>query len=88
MILAGRFARRAPGDIIPRMPGPHPARGRQPGLRRVSEPGRRAVHHQFHDRLRNAANRDVDARLEGDTRIVTIDGKEVYEVPLAAIEGG
>lgn len=36
----------------------------------------------------NATNRDVDARLEGDTWIVTIDGKEVYEVPLAAIEGG
>lgn len=36
----------------------------------------------------NASNREVDARLEGDTWIVTIDGKEVYEVPLAAIEGG
>ena len=36
----------------------------------------------------NAANREVDARREGDTWIVTIDGKVVYEVPLAAIEGG
>lgn len=36
----------------------------------------------------NATNREVDARLEGDTWIVTIDNKEVYEVPLAAIEGG
>ena len=36
----------------------------------------------------NATNREVDARLKGDTWIVTIDGKEVYEVPLAAIEGG
>ena len=36
----------------------------------------------------NASNRKVDARLEGDTWIVVIDGKEVYEVPLAAIEGG
>lgn len=36
----------------------------------------------------NATNREVDARLEGDTWIVTINGKEVYEVPLAAIEGG
>ncbi len=36
----------------------------------------------------NATNRDVDARLEGDTWIVTIDDEEVYEVPLAAIEGG
>ncbi len=36
----------------------------------------------------NATNREVDARLEGDTWMVTIDGKELYEVPLAAIEGG
>ena len=36
----------------------------------------------------NAANREVDARLQGDTWTVTIDGSEVYEVPLAAIEGG
>jgi len=36
----------------------------------------------------NATNRQADARLENDTWIVTIDGKELYEVPLAAIEGG
>jgi hypothetical protein len=36
----------------------------------------------------NATNRQVDARFENDTWIVTIDGKELYEVPLAAIEGG
>jgi hypothetical protein len=36
----------------------------------------------------NATNREVDARLQGDTWIVTINGEEVYEVPLAAIEGG
>ena len=36
----------------------------------------------------NATNRKVDARLEGDTWIITIDGEEVYDVPLAAIEGG
>jgi hypothetical protein len=36
----------------------------------------------------NATNREVDARLEGDTWTVTTDGGEVYEVPLAAIEGG
>jgi len=36
----------------------------------------------------NATNRDVDAQLHGDTWTVTINGKEVYEVPLAAIEGG
>ena len=36
----------------------------------------------------NATNREADARLEGDTWIVTINGEEVYEVPLAAIGGG
>jgi hypothetical protein len=36
----------------------------------------------------NATNREADARLEGDTWIVVIDGTDVYEVPLAAIEGG
>ena len=36
----------------------------------------------------NATNREVEARLEGDTWIVVIDGADVYEVPLAAIEGG
>ena len=36
----------------------------------------------------NATNREADARLEGDTWFVTINGKEIYEVPIAAIEGG
>lgn len=36
----------------------------------------------------NATNREVDATLDGDAWTVTIDGGEVYEVPLAAIEGG
>jgi hypothetical protein len=36
----------------------------------------------------NATNREVDANLEGDTWTVTIDNGDVYEVPLAAIEGG
>jgi len=36
----------------------------------------------------NATNRNADARLEGDTWIVVIDETDVYEVPLAAIEGG
>ena len=35
----------------------------------------------------NATNREVDARLEGDTWIVRINGAETYEVPLAAIVG-
>jgi len=36
----------------------------------------------------NATNRKAEARLEGYTWIVTIDGAEVYEVPLALIQGG
>jgi hypothetical protein len=36
----------------------------------------------------NATNREVDARLEGDTWFVTVDGSDIYQVPLAAIEGG
>ena len=36
----------------------------------------------------NATNREATARREGDTWLVTINGAEVYEVPLAAIEGG
>jgi len=33
-------------------------------------------------------NRQIDAQLEGDTWMVTVENGEVYEVPLAAIEGG
>jgi hypothetical protein len=36
----------------------------------------------------NASNREVDAARQDDTWIVTVNGAEVYEVPLAAIEGG
>ena len=36
----------------------------------------------------NATNRQAEAKRKGDTWIVTINGEEVYEVPLAAIEGG
>jgi hypothetical protein len=36
----------------------------------------------------NATVGEVEARLDGDTWIVTRDNGEVYEVPLAAIEGG
>ena len=36
----------------------------------------------------NATNREVDATLDGDTWTVTVSNGEVYEVPLAAIEGG
>jgi hypothetical protein len=36
----------------------------------------------------NASNREVDATLRGDIWWVTVDGQEIYQVPLAAIEGG
>ncbi len=36
----------------------------------------------------NATNREVKADLDGDMWTVVINGKEVYQVPLAAIEGG
>ena len=36
----------------------------------------------------NATNHEVDAILEDDTWTVTLDNGEIYEVPLAAIEGG
>lgn len=36
----------------------------------------------------NATNREIKATLEGDTWTVTVANGEVYEVPLAAIQGG
>lgn len=36
----------------------------------------------------NATNRKAEARLDGDTWVVVINDAEVYEVPLALIEGG
>jgi hypothetical protein len=36
----------------------------------------------------NATNREVEARMEGDTWILDFANGEVWEVPLAAIEGG
>lgn len=36
----------------------------------------------------NAANREVEASLDGDTWTVVVDGGDIYQVPLAAIEGG
>lgn len=35
----------------------------------------------------NAANREVEAEMQGDTWIVTIDGAQVYEVPEVMIVG-
>lgn len=36
----------------------------------------------------NASNREVETEKQGDTWTVTVNGEEIYEVPLAAIEGG
>ncbi len=36
----------------------------------------------------NATNREAKGSLDGDTWTVTINGAEIYEVPLAFIEGG
>ena len=36
----------------------------------------------------NATNREVEARLENDTWTLHFANGEVWEVPLAAIEGG
>lgn len=36
----------------------------------------------------NATNREVDSRLEGDTWILEFGNGEVWQVPLAAVEGG
>jgi hypothetical protein len=36
----------------------------------------------------NATNRELDARLDGDTWVLHFTNGEIWEVPLAAIEGG
>ena len=36
----------------------------------------------------NATNREVTWRFENDTWFIDVNGKETYEVPLAAVEGG
>ena len=36
----------------------------------------------------NATNREVETEKQDDTWIVTVNSEEIYEVPLAAIEGG
>ena len=36
----------------------------------------------------NATNREVEAQLTEGTWVVSVSNGEVYEVPLAAIEGG
>ena len=54
----------------------------------VVSPGGEKFTFNFMKDYINAANREVEAVLENDTWIVTVNGEEVYEVPLAAIEGG
>ena len=36
----------------------------------------------------NATNREVEAQLTEGTWVVSVSNGEIYEVPLAAIEGG
>lgn len=36
----------------------------------------------------NATNREVKTKLNGDTWTIIVNDKEIYEVPIAAIEGG
>ena len=52
-----------------------------------SQAGEQFTINFMHDYI-NATNRGTEARLEDDTWIVVVDDSDVYEVPLAAIEGG
>jgi len=54
----------------------------------VQSPGGEQFTINFMKEYVNATNREAEANLEGDTWTVTIDGKDIYEVPLALIEGG
>jgi hypothetical protein len=54
----------------------------------VLSPGGEEFTINFMSEYVNATNREVEASLDGDTWTVTINGSEVYEVPLALIEGG
>ena len=54
----------------------------------VVSPGGKQYTINFLTDVVNATNRGVDAKLDGDLWTVTTDDGDVYEVPLAAIEGG
>jgi len=54
----------------------------------VVSPGGEQFTINFLTDIVNATNREVDASLNGDLWTVTTDNGDVYEVPLAAIEGG
>lgn len=42
----------------------------------------------MHDHVNASGGRDVSAVLDGDTWIVNVDGRETYDIPLAALDGG
>jgi hypothetical protein len=54
----------------------------------VQSPGGEQFTINFMQDYINASNREVESEKQGDTWIVTVNSEEVYEVPLAAIEGG
>ena len=62
--------------------------GKPPGIHVIQRQFGKQFTINFMTDYVNATVGEVDARLEGDTWLVTRDNGEVYEVPLAAIEGG
>jgi len=54
----------------------------------ITSPGGQEFTINFMTDYVNAAGRQVEATFEGDLWTVIVDGKEIYEVPIAAIEGG
>lgn len=54
----------------------------------ILSPQREKFTINFMTKYINATNREVEAEFKDDIWIITVNGKEVYEVPLAAIEGG
>lgn len=80
--------RAAGGDEYGRCPaGVLRMEGGQASVVVQSQAGEQFTINFMHDYV-NATNRKAEARLKGDTWIVVIDDADVYEVPLAAIEGG
>lgn len=54
----------------------------------VTSPGGEEFTINFMKDYVNATNREVEAEFRDDWWYVTVDGRELYKVPLAAIEGG